>query len=189
MDASEASNDEVDVNPENESRAGDRKSQVEGPHAFLPADKRRARCRSRLKRALTQVLLIPRSEQLSASAFLPPRRQRHLLIPVTYHRHRGWPVWIDPVVLGAITISGNDIRIPIRPHHGDPEDKPLPRFANHLSLSRVSRGRRSPRIAQHQGRSESEGYGHHLHLSVSLSQRQINPHLRLTVRVGRGVNL
>src|SRR5690349_2932487 len=52
------------------------------------------------------------------SASLPePRRKRHLLIPIAYHRHYGRAVWIDPVVLRAITISWNNIRIPVRPYH------------------------------------------------------------------------
>src|SRR5262249_42452757 len=74
------------------------------------------------------------------SASLPaPRRKRHLLIPIAYHRHYGWAVWIDPVVLRAITISWNNERIPVRswPYHGHPDDKPLPWFANHFGRPRL----------------------------------------------------
>src|SRR5437764_15247469 len=58
------------------------------------------------------------------SASLPePRRKRHLLIPIAYHRHDGRTVWIDPVVLRAITISWNEIIIPVR-HYNRRDDKP-----------------------------------------------------------------
>ena len=49
---------------------------------------------------------------------VPVPRKRHLLIPVAYHRHYGRAVWIDPVVLRAITISRNNIIIPVRPYDG-----------------------------------------------------------------------
>jgi hypothetical protein len=50
-----------------------------------------------------------------------PRRQIYLLISIAYHRHYGWTVWFDPVVLRAITISWNKIIIP---DHGHLDDRP-----------------------------------------------------------------
>jgi hypothetical protein len=92
------------------------------------------------------------------SASLPaPCRKRYLLSPVAYHRHRRRAVWIDPVVLRAITISWNNIGIPVRPFHGHPDDEPLP-----VGLPRLGRSKGS-QVAQHQGRSESERYGHYPH--------------------------
>jgi hypothetical protein len=58
--------------------------------------------------------------------------------PIADHRHYGRAVWIDPVILRAITISWNYIGIPVRliwPYH---HDKPLPWF------TRLSFERREP---------------------------------------------
>jgi hypothetical protein len=95
-----------------------------------------------------------------------------------HHRHRGRAVWIDPVILRAITISWNNIIIPRSwCHHGQPADeKPLPWFANDFSLPRLGCCSKGPQVTQHQGRSKSERYGHYLHASASLPQRQINEH-------------
>jgi hypothetical protein len=110
-------------------------------------------------------------------ASLPvPRRKRRLLIPIAHHRHYGRAVWIDPVVLRAITISWNNIRIPVRPYHRHRDDKPLPWwwFTNDFGRPRLGYATKRPQVTQHQGRSESERCGHYPHASASLPQRQIN---------------
>ena len=96
-----------------------------------------------------------------------PQRNRFLLRPIAHHRHYGWAAWIDPVVLRAITISWNNIRIPVRPFHGHPDDKPHPWFANDFGLPRMGCCTKRPQVTQHQGRDESER-GHYPHISVSL---------------------
>src|ERR1700726_2791324 len=97
-----------------------------------------------------------------------PQRNRFLLRPKAYYRHYGPAAWIDPVVLRAITISWNNIRIPVRPFHGHPNNKPLPWLTNDFGLPRISCGTKRPQVTQHQCRSESERYGHFPHASASL---------------------
>jgi hypothetical protein len=100
-----------------------------------------------------------------------PRRNRFLLRPIAHHRHYGRAVWIDPVVLRAITISWNNIIIPGSwPYHGHPDDKPHPWFTNDFGLPRMGCGIKRPQVTQHQGRSESERHGHYPHASASLPQ-------------------
>jgi hypothetical protein len=108
----------------------------------------------------------------AAALPVPPRRKRYLLRPIAYHRHYGRAVWIDPVVLRAVTISWNNIRIPVRswPYHG--HIKPRPWLTNDVGVPRMGWGTKCPQVTQHQGRSESERYGHHPHASTSLPQRQ-----------------
>src|SRR5712671_1351260 len=104
-----------------------------------------------------------------------PQRNRFLLRPKAYYRHYGPAAWIDPVVLRAITISWNNIRIPVRPYHGHRDDKPLPWwFTNDFGRPRLGYATKRPQVTQHQGRSESERCGHYPHASASLPQRQIN---------------
>jgi hypothetical protein len=99
-----------------------------------------------------------------------PQRNRFLLRPIAYYRHYGPAAWIDPVVLSAITISWNNIVIPVRncPYHGHPDDRPFPWFTNDFGLLRMRRDTKRPRVTQHQGRSESERYGHYPHALASL---------------------
>jgi hypothetical protein len=97
-----------------------------------------------------------------------PQRNCCLIRPIAYDRHHGPAAWIDAVVLGAITISWNDIRIPVRSFHGHPDDKPLSWFTNNFGILRMSCDTRRSQVTQHQGRSESERYGHCPHASASL---------------------
>ena len=118
------------------------------------------------------------------SSYSVPRRNIFLLISIAYHRRYGRAVWIDPVVLRAITISWNDIVIPVRPYHGR-DDKPLPWwFTNDFGRPRLRYASKRPQTTQHQGRSESQRCGHYPHASASLPQRQINE-LRRPVQVRR----
>src|SRR5258708_8664035 len=96
-----------------------------------------------------------------------PQRNRGLLRPIAYYRHYGPAAWIDPVVLSAITISWNNIVIPVRswPYHGHPDDRPFPWFTNDFGLLRMRCDTKRPQVTQHQGRSESERYGHYPHAS------------------------
>jgi hypothetical protein len=112
--------------------------------------------------------------------------QRFLLSPIAHHRHYGRAVWIDPVVLRAITISWNNIGIPVRswPYYGH-HDKPHPWFTNDFGLPRMGCGTKRPQVTQHQGRSESER-GHYPHTSASLPQSQINEHLVMIVPTAQG---
>ena len=109
-----------------------------------------------------------------SASYSVPRRNIFLLISIAYHRRYGRAVWIDPVVLRAITIPWNNIIIPVRscPYHGHPDD--LPWFTNDFGLLRMRCGTERPQVTKHQGRSES--YGHYPHASTSLPQRQINEH-------------
>ena len=109
-----------------------------------------------------------------STSYSVPRRNIFLLISVVYHRRYGRAVWIDPVGLRAITISWNNIIIPVRSclYHGHPDD--LPWLTNDFGLLRMRCGTERPQVTQHQGRSDS--YGHYLHASASLPQRQINEH-------------
>src|SRR5215471_8995364 len=87
-----------------------------------------------------------------------PQRNRFLLRPKPYYRHYGPAAWIDPVVLRAISISWNDIRIPVRSWRRD--DKPDPWFMNDFGRPRMRCGTERPQVTQHQGRSESERQDH-----------------------------
>src|ERR1700692_1490560 len=116
-----------------------------------------------------------------------PKRHRSLLRPNAYYRHYGPAAWIDPVVLRAITISRNNIGIPVRSWPYYPDDKPLPWFTNDFGLPRMGCSTKRPQVTQHQGRSESER-GHYPHTSASLPQIQINEHLVMIVPVCAGLN-
>jgi hypothetical protein len=98
-----------------------------------------------------------------------PQRNRFLLRPIAYYRHYGPAAWIDPVVLRAITISWNNIVIPVRSclYHGHPDDRPLPWFTNDFGLLRMGCDAKRSQVT-HQGRSESERYGHYPHALASL---------------------
>ena len=97
-----------------------------------------------------------------------PQRNRLLLRPDAYHRHDGPAAWIDPVVLGAITISWNNIGIPVGsgPYDGHPDEGPFPWFANHLGGLRLCCGTECADVTQDQGRSQS--YDRCPHASISL---------------------
>src|SRR5258707_10715834 len=97
-----------------------------------------------------------------------PQRNRFLLRPKAYYRHYGPAARIDPVVLRAITISWNNIRIPVRPFHGHPDDKPHPWLTNNFGIPRMGCDTKRPQVTQLQGRSESERYGHYPHALASL---------------------
>ena len=96
---------------------------------------------------------------ISSYSVPPPTRNIYLLISIAYHRRYGRAVWIDPVVLRAITISWNNIVIPVRncPIHGHPDGRPLPWFTNNLGL-RMRCDTERPQVTQDQGRSQR--YGH-----------------------------
>ena len=49
-----------------------------------------------------------------------PQRNRGLLSPIAYYRNYRPAAGIDPIVLRAVLISWNDIRIPVRPDDRDP---------------------------------------------------------------------
>jgi len=49
-----------------------------------------------------------------------PQRNRGLLSPIAYYRNYRPTAGIDPIVLRAVLISWNDIRIPVRPDDRDP---------------------------------------------------------------------
>src|SRR5437868_9947510 len=68
-----------------------------------------------------------------------PQWNRFLLRPISYHRHYGPAAWIDPIALRAITISWNNIVIPVRscPYHGHPDDRPFRWFTNDFGLLRM----------------------------------------------------
>jgi len=57
-----------------------------------------------------------------------PQRNCFLLRPNPHYGHYGAAALIDPVVLCAITISWNNIAIPVRngPNYGDPDERPFP---------------------------------------------------------------
>jgi hypothetical protein len=118
-----------------------------------------------------------------SASYSVPRRNILLLISIAYHRRYGRAVWIDPVVLRAITISRNNIIIPGRscPYHGHPDDKPLPWFTNDIGLPRMRCGTKRRQVTQDQCRSER--YGHYPHASASLPQRQINEHLLISFQL------
>jgi hypothetical protein len=86
-----------------------------------------------------------------------PQRNRCLLRSIAYHRHHRPAAWIDPVVLGAIAITWNYIRIPVgrRPYDRHPDEGPLTRLANHLIGLGMRHGAESFQAAQDQGRPQS----------------------------------
>jgi hypothetical protein len=96
-----------------------------------------------------------------------PQRNRYVLRPIADYRHDGPAAWIDPVVLRAITISWNNIVIPVRScrDHGHPDERPLPRFPNDFVL-RIRCCTKRAQVTQDQGR--SQGYDHYLHGLASL---------------------
>jgi hypothetical protein len=99
-----------------------------------------------------------------------PQRNRLLLRPIAYHRHDGPAAWIDPVVLGPITVSWNNIGIPIgrRPYDGHPDERPFPWFTNDLGGLRMRCGAQRAQITQDQDRSQS--CDRYPHASTSLLQ-------------------
>jgi hypothetical protein len=100
-----------------------------------------------------------------------PQRNRYLLRPIAYHRYYGPAAWIDPVVLSAITISWNNIVIPVRswPYDGHPDDGPFPWFTNDLGGLRLRCGTKRAQVTQDQGRSQSDG--RYPHASTSWPRR------------------
>jgi len=78
---------------------------------------------------------------ISSYSVPPPTRNIYLLISIAYHRRYRRAVRIDPVVLRAITISWNNIIIPVRncPIHGHPDGRPLPWFTNDLGSAHALR--------------------------------------------------
>src|SRR5262249_49756578 len=74
-----------------------------------------------------------------------PRGENDLLSPIADHRHHGRAVWIDTVVLRAITIARNDVGIPIRIHPYLGRDvKPVPRCTHDMGLPRLRGRSKSP---------------------------------------------
>ena len=97
-----------------------------------------------------------------------PQRNRCLLRSIAYHRHHGPSAWIDPVVLRAITISWNDIVIPVgsRRYDGHPDDGSFPWFTNDLGGLRMRCGAKRAQVTQGEGRSQS--YDRYPHALTSL---------------------
>ena len=97
-----------------------------------------------------------------------PQRNRLLLRSIAYHRHDRPAAGIDPVVLRAITISWNNIGIPVGswPYDGHPDDGPFPWFTNDLGGLRLRCGTKRAQVTQDQGR--SQGDGRYPHASTSL---------------------
>jgi hypothetical protein len=104
-----------------------------------------------------------------------PQRNRFLLRPNAYYRHYGPAAWIDPVVLRAITISWNQVGVPIRrwPYHGHPDERPFPWLANNSAVLRMRCAAQRAQATQDQGRPQS--YDHHPHASASLLHTQSRP--------------
>ena len=107
-----------------------------------------------------------------------PQRNGHLLRSIAYHRHYGSAAWIDPVVLGAITISRNNIVVPIGswPYDGHPDEGPFGRLRLRCGTQRVQ-------VAQRQGRSQS--YNRYPHASTSLPHSMDATRISCDVRVRR----
>src|SRR5258707_11509928 len=135
---------------------------------------------------LTLTRPIPTMHTAKTQTFPQPQRNRFLLRPKPYYRHYGPAAWIDPVVLRAITISWNNIRIPVRPFHGHPDDKPHPWFTINFGIPRIGCDTKRPQATQHHSRTESERYGHYPHALASLPQSQFNEHLVMIVPAARG---
>jgi hypothetical protein len=97
-----------------------------------------------------------------------PQRNGCLLRSIAYHWHYGPAAWIDPVVLRAITISWNNIVVPVGswPYDGHPDDGPFPWFTNASGRLRLRCGTKRAQAAQDQGRSQS--YDRYPHASTSL---------------------
>ncbi len=85
------------------------------------------------------------------------------------------PAWIDPVILRAITISWNDIVIPVgsRRYDGHPDDGPFPWFTNGL---RMRCGTKRAQVAQDHGCSQS--YDRYPHALTSLPHTACNPDIQ-----------
>src|SRR5262249_43342478 len=86
-----------------------------------------------------------------------PHWNRRLLRPIGYDRHHGPAARIDPVVLGAITVSRHKIGIPVRrwPYHGHPDDLPFPWFTNGFRLLSMRCGTERTQATQAHGRPQS----------------------------------
>jgi hypothetical protein len=104
-----------------------------------------------------------------------PQRNRFVLRPVAYYRHYGAAAWIDPVVLRAITISWNNIVIPVGncPHHGHPDERPFPRFPNDLGLLRMRCRTKRAEVTQDQDCPQS--YDHYPHGLASFATHSLDP--------------
>src|SRR6478752_835946 len=96
-----------------------------------------------------------------------PQRNRYLLSPIAYDRHYGSAAWIDPIILGAITISWNEIRVPVGCRIYRRDDENTPWFVMDFRL-RAGCSNEGPRATQRQGRSEGECYGRYPHAATSL---------------------
>ncbi len=147
--------------------------------------------RLRLASALRRLPVLPPTRPIStmdtAKAQLgrQPGRDIHLLSPVSYNRHDGPAAWIDPVVLRAITISRNNIGIPVRRrcrcrYDGHPGDAPFPWFTNNFGL-RLRCGTKRDHVAQDQPAPRAT-------LTILISwppcYRQIRPNLDIPMTFG-----
>lgn len=99
-----------------------------------------------------------------------PQWNRCLLRPKAYYRHYGSAAWIDPVILGTITISWNEIRIPVGCRIYGRDDENPSWFVMELSLP-LGGSYECPRATQRQGCCESKRCGHCLHVSTPCQQR------------------
>ena len=92
-----------------------------------------------------------------------PQRNGLLLRSIAYHWHYGPAAWIDPVVLRPITISWNNIVVPVGSYDRHPDDGP---FLNDLGRLRMRCGTKRAQVTQGQGRTQS--YDRYPHASTSL---------------------
>jgi hypothetical protein len=96
-----------------------------------------------------------------------PQWNSCLLRPKAYYRHDGSAAWIDPIILGTITISWNEIRVPVgcRIYRRDDENPSW--FVMEFCLP-MGCSNECSRATQRQGCCESKRYGHCPHVSTSL---------------------
>jgi hypothetical protein len=97
-----------------------------------------------------------------------PQWNSCLLRPKAYYRHDGSAAWIDPIILGTITISWNEIRVPVGCRiYGRDDENSLSRLVQDFSL-RVGCRDECSQATQRQARSKRQRYGHYSHASPSL---------------------
>src|SRR4051812_10203122 len=89
-----------------------------------------------------------------------PQRNRRLLSAGADDRHDGAAAWIDPVVLGAITIARNEVVIPVgRRQHRHPDERPVPWLAHDPGLLRMGGATEYLEATQQHGGSKRERRG------------------------------
>jgi hypothetical protein len=138
--------------------SADERSDIRGHSSGISARSCRLRCCSIGALPIaTPTRPISTMHTAKAQSVRQPQRNRFLLRPIAYYRHYGPAAWIDPVVLGAITISWHNIVVPIGswPYDGHPDDGSFPWFTNDSSRLRLRCGTKRAEVTQDQGRSQS----------------------------------